>query len=145
MICALTAAHQGFSNEGARAFSGPPAFYTSRECHIAWLKIAHQAGIGRGSLRLIDTDGGGRMDPEALARAIAEDRARGAVPIMVVATAGTTGGGMIDPLHACADIAAREHFGITSMRPGAAPRSLPSACAPCCRDRARGLDHHRCA
>jgi len=50
------------------------------------------------------------MDPGALARAIAEDRAAGAVPVMVVATAGTTGGGMIDPLHACADIAARERL-----------------------------------
>jgi glutamate/tyrosine decarboxylase-like PLP-dependent enzyme len=110
LICALTAAHPGFAHDGARALPGAPRFYTSRECHIAWLKIAHQAGVGRAALRLIDTDGGGRMDPAALARAIAEDRAAGAVPVMVVATAGTTGGGMIDPLHACADIAARERL-----------------------------------
>ncbi len=108
LLCALTAAHPGFAQDGARALPGAPRFYTSRECHIAWLKIAHQAGVGRAALRLIDTDGGGRMDPAALARAITEDRAAGAVPVMVVATAGTTGGGMIDPLHACADIAARE-------------------------------------
>jgi glutamate/tyrosine decarboxylase-like PLP-dependent enzyme len=50
------------------------------------------------------------MDPQALARAIGEDRARGEVPVMVAATAGTTGGGMIDPLHACADIAKQEHL-----------------------------------
>jgi glutamate/tyrosine decarboxylase-like PLP-dependent enzyme len=110
LICALTGAHAGFARDGVRAFAGPVTFYTSRECHIAWLKIAHQAGVGRGALRLIATDGGGRMDPRALARAIAEDRAAGAVPVMVVATAGTTGGGMIDPLHACADIAKREHL-----------------------------------
>jgi glutamate/tyrosine decarboxylase-like PLP-dependent enzyme len=88
-----------------RAFTVPVKFYTSRDCHIAWLKIAHQAGVGRAALRLVDTDGRGRLDPEALSRMIAADRAAGAVPVMVVATAGTTGGGMIDPLEACADIA----------------------------------------
>jgi glutamate/tyrosine decarboxylase-like PLP-dependent enzyme len=108
LLCALTAALPAFAQEGARAFPGAPRFYTSRECHIAWLKIAHQTGVGRSALRLIDTDGAGRMDPAALARAIAEDRAAGAVPVMIVATAGTTGGGMIDPLHACADIALHE-------------------------------------
>ena len=107
LICALTAANTRFSADGARAFEGPPKFYTSRDCHIAWLKIAHQAGVGRSALRLVDTDGRGRMDPAALLRAIAEDRAAGAVPVMVVATAGTTGGGMIDPLQACTDIARR--------------------------------------
>jgi glutamate/tyrosine decarboxylase-like PLP-dependent enzyme len=108
LICALTAAHPGFAGEGARAFAGPVKFYTSRDCHIAWLKIAHQAGVGRSALRLVDTDGRGRMDPNALLRAIDEDRAGGAVPVMIVATAGTTGAGMIDPLQACADIAQRE-------------------------------------
>ena len=105
LLCALTAAHPKFAADGARALEGPVKFYTSRDCHIAWLKIAHQAGIGRTALRLVDTDGFGRMDPKALLRAILEDRAAGAVPVMVAATAGTTGGGMIDPLHACADIA----------------------------------------
>ncbi len=110
MVCALTAAHPGFAADGVRAFGGAPRFYTSRECHIAWLKIAHQAGVGRSALRLIDTDGLGRMAPAALVRAIAADRAAGDVPVMVVATAGTTGGGMIDPLPACADIAQRERL-----------------------------------
>jgi len=108
LICALTAAHPQFSEGGVRAFGGPVKFYTSRDCHIAWLKIAHQAGIGRSALRLVATDGHGRMDPEALLKAIADDRAAGAIPVMIVATAGTTGAGMIDPLHACADIAKQQ-------------------------------------
>jgi aromatic-L-amino-acid decarboxylase len=108
LLCALTQAHPGFSAEGVQAYPGPVRFYTSSDCHIAWLKIAHQAGVGRAALRLIDTDGQGRMDAAALRAAITADKAAGAVPVMIVATAGTTGGGMIDPLHACADIA-KEH------------------------------------
>ena len=108
LICALTAAHPKFSADGVRAFAGPVSFYTSRDCHIAWLKIAHQAGVGRSALRLVDTDGRGCMDPEALQRTIDEDRAAGAVPVMIVGTAGTTGAGMIDPLHDCADIAKQQ-------------------------------------
>jgi glutamate/tyrosine decarboxylase-like PLP-dependent enzyme len=110
LICALTQANANFARDGVRAYGAPVVFYTSRDCHIAWLKIAHQAGVGRAALRLVDTDGHGRMDVNALMRDIAADRAAGAVPVMVVATAGTTGGGMIDPLAACADIAAREHL-----------------------------------
>ena len=110
LLSALTGAHPEFASDGARAFAGPVKFYTSRDCHIAWLKVAHQAGVGRAALQLIDTDGRGRMDPRALTQAIAADRANGAVPVMVVATAGTTGAGMIDPLHACADIAQQEHL-----------------------------------
>ncbi|MBO0739397.1 MAG: hypothetical protein J2P48_23155, partial [Alphaproteobacteria bacterium] len=53
LICALTRAHPGFATEGARIFAGSPVFYISRESHLAWLKIAHQAGIGRGAARLV--------------------------------------------------------------------------------------------
>jgi glutamate/tyrosine decarboxylase-like PLP-dependent enzyme len=110
LICALTRAETGFAETGARAFAGPPLFYVSRESHLAWFKIAHQAGIGRAAVRLVATDGSGRLDPDALGRMIEADRAAGSVPVMVAATAGTTNAGMIDPLAAAAEIARR--FGL---------------------------------
>ena len=84
-------------------------YSTSRvESHLAWVKIAHQAGIGRSAVRQVATDGTGRMDARALAAMIADDKARGCVPVLIVATAGTTNAGMVDPLAACAALA-REH------------------------------------
>jgi glutamate/tyrosine decarboxylase-like PLP-dependent enzyme len=106
LICALTRAHPDFAAGGVRAFAGQPVFYASRESHLAWFKIAHQAGIGRDAVRLIATDGTGRLSSDALAEAIASDRAAGRVPVMIAATAGTTNAGMIDPLAECAAIAA---------------------------------------
>ena len=105
LLCALTRATPEFATKGARAFVGPPVFYVSQESHLAWLKIAHQAGIGRSAVRLVATDGLGRMDPGALKDAVMGDRASGHVPIMIAATAGTTNAGMIDPLFECAELA----------------------------------------
>ncbi len=105
LICALTRSNPGFASEGARSFDGPPVFYISRESHLAWLKIAHQVGIGRSAARFVATDGSGRMDPNALSEALKADRAQGCIPVMIAATAGTTNAGMIDPLLACAEIA----------------------------------------
>jgi len=105
IICALTTATPKFVVDGARAFDGPPVFYVSRESHLAWLKIAHQAGVGRSAVRLIATDGCGRMDGTALRETIRRDLANGCVPVMIAACAGTTNAGMIDPLEDCAEIA----------------------------------------
>jgi aromatic-L-amino-acid decarboxylase len=110
LIGALTAANDGFAARGARAFAGQPVFYASRESHLAWVKIAHQAGIGRDAVRLVATDGSGRLDPAALTAMILADRAAGLAPVMVVATAGTTNAGMVDPLVPCAEIARRERL-----------------------------------
>ncbi len=105
LVCALTKADEQFAAYGVRALKGSPCVYVSRESHLAWIKIAHETGIGRAAVRLISTDGSGRMDVGALRNAIEEDMAKGLVPLMVVATAGTTGAGMIDPLIECEAIA----------------------------------------
>lgn len=105
VLCALTQANDRFASEGARAFDGPPVFYISRDSHLAWVKIAHQAGVGRDAVRQVPTDGHGRMDANALERMLDEDAQRGHVAVLIVATAGTTNAGMIDPIDRCADLA----------------------------------------
>ncbi len=108
LICALTQAAPDFCSIGSRAFVGQPVFYISQDSHLAWIKAAHQAGIGRLAARMVPTDGAGRMCMRALNDAICADRLAGATPFMVAATAGTTAAGMVDPLGPCAEIAARE-------------------------------------
>jgi glutamate/tyrosine decarboxylase-like PLP-dependent enzyme len=105
LICALTRAEPGFAAQGSRAFHGTPVFYVSEDSHLAWIKLAHMSGIGRDAVHFIPTDGMGRMRADALADRIAADRRAGCVPVMLVATAGTTAAGMIDPLHDSASIA----------------------------------------
>ncbi len=105
LLCALVAAEPDFAAEGARAFAGQPVFYVSDDAHLAWYKIAQQVGIGRNALRAVPCDASGRMDAAALAVRIDGDRARGRVPVMICATAGTTGAGMVDPLETCASLA----------------------------------------
>lgn len=108
LICALTRASPDFARDGVHAFAGPPTVYTSVACQPAWFKIVHQAGLGRRALRLVPTDGRGRMNIKALQQTLSEDRGRGMVPVLISPTAGTTGAGMIDPLVDCMALA-NEH------------------------------------
>jgi glutamate/tyrosine decarboxylase-like PLP-dependent enzyme len=48
------------------------------------------------------------MDPAALEQSIRSDVAAGGMPIMIVATAGTTNAGLIDPLPECATVSRQE-------------------------------------
>ncbi len=141
LICALTQAEPGFAGGGSRAFKGPPVFYVSRDSHLAWIKLAHMAGLGRAAARFVPTDGTGRMDPAALRAAIAADRRAGCVPVMVVATAGTTNAGMIDPLVPCRAIAseAGAWFHVDAAWGGGGDRvAAPAAsCSPASKRRIR--------
>jgi aromatic-L-amino-acid decarboxylase len=108
VILALAQQFPDHAEDGVRGLAGQPVFYASRESHLAWLKIAQLTGLGRGSLSLIDIDPDLRLDPGALRAQIAADRAAGRWPFMIVATAGTTGAGIIDPLAELAVTAAQE-------------------------------------
>ena len=80
--------------------------YASNQVHHSVLKSAKLAGIMPDRVRPIAVDDRFRMRPDALADAIAHDRADGLTPFMVVSTAGTTNTGAVDPLDAVADVCA---------------------------------------
>ncbi len=82
--------------------------YTSAEAHGCIFQAMELAGIGSAYLRRIATDAAGRLNVASLEVAIAEDRAAGYRPFLIVGTAGTVNTGAIDPLQRIAEIAARE-------------------------------------
>ncbi|WP_425484466.1 pyridoxal phosphate-dependent decarboxylase family protein [Cellulomonas humilata] len=71
--------------------------------HFSVQKSARLLGLGDEAVLLVRTDAHGRMDPAALAGALDTLAAIDRVPMCVVATAGTTDRGRIDPLDAIAD------------------------------------------
>jgi L-2,4-diaminobutyrate decarboxylase len=78
--------------------------FATTESHFSVSKSAGILGMAAGAVVGVATDGTGRMDPEALATAIDDVRRDGGVPMAVVATAGTTDLGRIDPVDALATI-----------------------------------------
>jgi glutamate/tyrosine decarboxylase-like PLP-dependent enzyme len=82
--------------------------YTSAEAHHCHEQAAELLGLGRESVRLVPVDEAYRMRVDALRSMIEEDRARGDLPIAVVAAAGTVGTGAIDPLGKLAALAREE-------------------------------------
>lgn len=107
-VLALARKAPAWRDEGLWAFPGRPVVYASEEAHATVHRAALVAGLGRAGVRSIPCDAGCRLDLRALRRAIAEDRAGGRVPTLVVATVGATSTGAIDPLHPLADLAAAE-------------------------------------
>jgi glutamate/tyrosine decarboxylase-like PLP-dependent enzyme len=108
MLAALTHAFPEFARSGVRGLAGRPVCYASAESHHSLLKAARVCGLGLEALRVVPVDAGLRLDPASLAELIRRDRAAGDLPFLVVATAGTTNAGVIDPLAEVADVAAEE-------------------------------------
>jgi aromatic-L-amino-acid decarboxylase len=78
--------------------------YASEHAHSSIEKAIITLGLGQKSLRKIAVDSEFRMDPRALAQAVAEDKRNGIVPFCVVATVGTTSTSSIDPVSAIVPI-----------------------------------------
>jgi hypothetical protein len=81
--------------------------YVPAEAHSCVRRALELLGLGSGAMREVPLDGV-RLDAAALRASIAADRASGAVPALLVGTAGTVNAGVIDPLEALADVATAE-------------------------------------
>jgi aromatic-L-amino-acid decarboxylase len=84
--------------------------YVSDQAHHSVLKAARFAGLRVAQVRVVPTDDRFRMRVADLCEVVAADRAGGRSPFLVVAAAGTTNTGAIDPLGPIADLAERERL-----------------------------------
>jgi aromatic-L-amino-acid decarboxylase len=100
-VVAARHARLGDSGDFRRAVA-----YTSTQAHHSVWKAIRLAGIPVANVRAIEVDADFRLRPEALAAAIDGDRARGEVPFLVIAAAGTTNTGAVDPLGPLAELCA---------------------------------------
>ena len=82
--------------------------YLSTQAHHSVEKALRIVGLSEAKLSYVAMDERYRMRPDALAQAIAADRAQGLEPWLIVAAAGATDTGAVDPLDAIADVAERE-------------------------------------
>jgi aromatic-L-amino-acid decarboxylase len=82
--------------------------YASSATHGCIRRAFEVSGLGSSSLRVLSCDTRHRADPAAVRAAIAEDRAAGHRPFLIVGNAGTVDVGAIDPLDELADLAQRE-------------------------------------
>lgn len=97
----------------ARATKLPEDFlggtlYATERAHLSVAKAARLAGFPARALRLVPVDADLRMDVGALRAMVRADRDAGHTPFCVVANAGSTDTGTVDPLPAIADVAAAE-------------------------------------
>ena len=80
--------------------------YLSDQAHASILRDLKV--MGEREVRVLPSDSSFRLSVEAVASAIAADRAAGRTPFALVATAGTTNCGAVDPLDGLADLCAAE-------------------------------------
>jgi aromatic-L-amino-acid decarboxylase len=112
------------------------AVYCSAEVHYSITRAIELLGIGSANLRDLAIDGAHRLQPDVLADAIDRDVAAGVTPVAVVASAGTTLTGAIDPIDRLADVC--EERGVWLHVDGA--YGLPAASVPSHAELFRGLE-----
>ena len=116
LTCLTAARHKAARDRGwgirREGLAGHPqmVLYVSEEGHSCLRKSAELLGLGERGVRVIPVDREFRMDPEALEKALRQDRAAGRIPFCVVASAGTVNTGAIDPIERLAELCKRENL-----------------------------------
>lgn len=103
--CARDKANSEICNAGIRAANAELLVYASEQCHFSVEKSVDILGLGRQSLRKIETDERFHIRTDRLRQAIAKDRDQGRRACCIVGIAGATSTGVIDPLPELAEIA----------------------------------------
>jgi glutamate/tyrosine decarboxylase-like PLP-dependent enzyme len=94
----------------ARAQTGEGVVYLSDQTHSSIGRGLTALGVCADEIRTLDSDEELRLPVAELERAIEADRRGGRQPRIVIATAGTTNTGAVDPLPALAEICERERL-----------------------------------
>jgi aromatic-L-amino-acid/L-tryptophan decarboxylase len=94
---------------GRRAPGPGLRVYASEAAHFSVARSAFIVGIGADDIVSLATKGRGELDVNLLAETIRRDRRAGHTPLAVVASAGTTGTGAIDPIADVADLCKSEN------------------------------------
>ncbi|WP_363466921.1 pyridoxal phosphate-dependent decarboxylase family protein [Halogeometricum borinquense] len=89
---------------GLAGLDGEPVLFASDVAHTSLQKAAMLLGLGTDAVVAVETNANSRMKPSALNQAVERAERDGRVPFCVVATAGTTTTGNIDPLPAVRDV-----------------------------------------
>lgn len=100
-MTALTAARDAMLHEDAWSAG---VVYVSEQTHSSVAKALHIIGIKREHVRIVPCDEQFRMDVDKLVDAIDMDCRCGLVPFAVVATAGSTNTGSVDPLERIGEV-----------------------------------------
>ncbi len=103
LTCLAVARHQKLANNPNNA-----SIYFSDQTHSSVAKGLRILGFQQFQLRKIVSDQNYCMPMETLRQKVAADRQQGLVPFCVVANAGTTNAGAVDPLNEIADFCASE-------------------------------------
>jgi len=104
-LIALTAARDKFKIKNNKILSS--VVYLSEQVHHSTQKALRIIGLEDVIIRYVPLDNEHKIKPDSLQELIAKDKADGLNPFLIIATAGTTDTGTIDPLGAIADIATK--------------------------------------
>jgi glutamate/tyrosine decarboxylase-like PLP-dependent enzyme len=83
---------------GLAGMRGRPVVFASEAAHVSIQKAAMITGIGKSAVISVAANSDSQMDPRRLSEEIMRAEQSGATPFCVVATAGTTTTGSVDPL-----------------------------------------------
>jgi aromatic-L-amino-acid decarboxylase len=106
--CARDRIQPDICRDGVDSRAGQLTVYSSEQCHFSVEKSLDILGLGRSSLRKIETDDRFHVRVDRMRATIEADLKEGRRPFCIVGVAGTTSTGVIDPLPELAALA-REH------------------------------------